>query len=98
MNSMQFNITFLCVFHTLVHVFFILQILRQHDAELKELEKRYDVEKGHQVQALKDKLAEKRRRKLEEQQRKHEIELKKEVVEQKKELAEVRTNQVSHGQ
>jgi len=48
------------------------------------------------VQALKDKLAEKRRRKLEEQQRKHEIELKKEAVEQKKELAEVRTKQVSH--
>lgn len=46
--------------------------------------------------ALKDKLAEKRRHKLEQQQRKHEIEAKKETLEQKKELAEVRTKHVSH--
>ena len=75
---------------------YCVQILRQHDAELKELERRFDVEKGHQVQALRDKLAEKRRRKLEEQQRKHKVEVSKETLEQKKELAEVRTKQVSH--
>jgi len=63
---------------------------------LKELEKRFDVEKGHQIQSLKDKLAEKRRRKLEEQQRKHEIEAQKETIEQKKELVEVRTKQVTN--
>ena len=76
--------------------FYSMQILRQHDTELKELERRFDLEKGHQVQALRDKLAEKRRRKLEEQQRKHEIEMSKEAIEQKKELVEVRTKQVSH--
>ena len=76
--------------------FYSMQILRQHDTELKELERRFDVEKGHQVQALRDKLAEKRKRKLEEQQRKHEIEMSKEAIEQKKELVEVRTKQVRH--
>ena len=54
------------------------------------------MEKGHQVQALRDKFAEKRRRKLDAQQRKHEIEVRKEAIEQKKELAEVRTKQVSY--
>ena len=73
----------------------ILQLLKQHQAEIGELEQRLDSERNRQLVALRDKLASRKDRKLKERKRQQEIELQKELLEQKKELEEVRTKQVS---
>ena len=71
-----------------------MQLLKQHQAEIRELEQRLDSERSRQLIGLRDKLASRKDRKFKEHKRQQEIELQKELLQQKKDLEEVRTKQV----
>ena len=65
------------------------QLLLTHARELEDIEDRLEGERTRQQLALRDRLAERKKRLLEDQRRKQELELAKENIEQKKELREV---------
>ena len=72
----------------------LTQLLKQHQAEITDLEHKLDSERNRQLVALRDKLSSRKDRKLKEQKRQQELDLGKEMLEQKKELDRIRMEQV----
>ena len=71
-----------------------IQLLAAHEQELEHLADRLDHERQRQQIALREKLAENRKRKMAQLRRKQETELTKEMLEQKSELDEVKSKKV----
>ena len=76
---------------TLVATF---QLLAAHENELELMSEKLDAEKQRQQLSLRERLAEKRKRKMADLRRKQEAELTREMLTQKKELDEIRTTKV----
>ena len=66
-----------------------------HERELDILSEHLDSQRHRQQVALREKLAENKRRRAQALRRKQEVELTKEMIEQKKELDEVITGEVT---
>ena len=74
--------------------FFSLQLMASHEQELEDLAERLETDRDRQYLNLRDKLAQKRKRKMDELRRKQDVDLTKEMIEQKKEMDEIRMKQV----
>ena len=70
------------------------QLMASHEHELQILSERLDTDRQRSLMSTRDKIAERKRRKMKELRRKQEAELTKEMLTQKKEVDEVRTKQV----
>ena len=68
--------------------------MASHEQELEDLAERLETDRDRQYLYLRDKLAQKRKRKMEELRRKQDVDLTKEMIEQKKEMDEIRMKQV----
>ena len=65
-----------------------------HEQEIQDLSERIDADRNRQQMALRDRLADRRKRKLADLRRRQEMEITKEMLMQKKELDEIRVKQV----
>ena len=75
-------------------LFVHLQLMASHQHELDLLSEHLDNQRNRQQVALREKLAENKRRRAQALRRKQEMELTKEMIEQKKELDEIVTKEV----
>ena len=82
------------ILHCNWKMIFCLQLMASHEQELEDLAERLDADRDRQYLNLRDKLAQKRKRKMEELRRKQDVDLTKEMIEQKKEMDEIRMKQV----
>ena len=67
-----------------------------HENELQLMAEKMDADRQRQMLTLRDRMSERRRRRMEDLRRKQELEVTKETLTQKKELDEVRTVKVSY--
>lgn len=65
-----------------------------HEAELALLSEQREAERQRQLLSMRDKMAERKRRRLQDLRRRQEAELTREMLTQKKELDEARSKQV----
>jgi uncharacterized protein (DUF305 family) len=70
-------------------------LLEQHKQELELLERNLEAEKRRQVDALHNKILEKKRRKAAAMEARHDVEMKKELLEQQAERQQVRNDKVN---
>ena len=68
--------------------------MASHEQELEDLAERLETDRDRQYLNLRDKLTQKRKRKMDELRRKQDVDLTKEMIEQKKEMDEIRMKQV----
>ena len=69
-------------------------MMAAHEHDLEELNEKLDADKNRQLLTLRDRLSNRRRRKMDEMRRKQEVELTKEMLEQKKDIDDVRLKKV----
>ncbi len=72
----------------------LLQLLAQHQQELKLMAEHQEAERQRHLLAVRDQLANKKQRKLDNLRRQQEAELSREAITQQKELEELRGKQV----